>query len=330
MSGIPAPYFKLIYQGTDITADISEMVIEVTYTDHLHGKADEIEVTVHDKDGLWKSAWYPETGSKMSLTILDGNGGALPCGEFELDQPNATGDRGGDRMVMRGLSAPISKPLRTKKTKAYERQSLGDIVQDVAKRVGLRVMGDINDLRFERVTQRRERDLEFLKRMASETGHYFNLRGDLIVFTSFQSIDGRDPSLLVSFEDVTGYDFTFETEGTFSEGEASYLDQNKGKVTRYRESDPDVTTGDALKVSGERLESYALAEARVKSELHNANRQAFTGSCDLIGDVRAVAGNIVKLVGFGRYDGKRVIDSSTHTLSRDGHSVTLELVNARG
>ncbi|MBO9465492.1 hypothetical protein J7443_09660 [Tropicibacter sp. R15_0] len=305
------------------------MVTEVSYTDHLHGKASEMTVTVHDKDGWWKSSWYPEIGSKMQLTIFDAEQRKLPCGLFELDQPNASGGRDGDLMTISGLAAPVTKPLRTQKTKAYERINLADVVHEVAGRVGLGVMGEINDLFFERITQRRERDLEFLKLLANETGHYFNLRGDFVVFTSFKSVDGRKASLEIPKADVISYDFFFESTGTYSKGEAKYLDQNKGKLTRYEEVDPKITTGDVLKISGERLESLAQAEARVKSELHRANRGKFSGSCDLVGNALAVAGNTVNLTGFGRYDGKRLIDSSTHTLSRDGHEVSLELVDAR-
>jgi phage protein D len=101
----------------------------------------------------------------MSLVMHDGRGGVLPCGTFEMDEPDAEGDRGGDRMTIRGLAAPIGKPLRTQKTRAFEKQSLRAIVGKVAGEAGLSLEGDIAALRFERVTQRRERDLEFLTRL---------------------------------------------------------------------------------------------------------------------------------------------------------------------
>ncbi len=37
------------------------MTTSVTYTDQAHGQADEIDVTVQDKDGRWKGEWKPET-----------------------------------------------------------------------------------------------------------------------------------------------------------------------------------------------------------------------------------------------------------------------------
>lgn len=332
LSGLPANRFALIYRGVDISGDLDAMTTTINYVDHLHGKADEIDVTVHDKDGRWKGSWCPEHGDVMELTIRDGRGGVLPCGKFEMDEPHASGGRDGDYVTIRGLAAPISKPLRTKKTRGFERQTLKDVVTEVAGNLSLSVQGQIDELFFERVTQRRERDLEFLKRLAEETGHYCNLRGENLVFTNFKSIDGAPPALFAYHGDgsLLDYGFNFQSAGTYAKGKASYLDQKSGKNTVYEEDDPEVTTGDTLTISGERLESMAHARARLKSEMHFANRHRFNGSIETVGTTNLVAGNVVGLVGFGKYSDARVIDSSTHTLDRDGYTSTAELVDARG
>ncbi|WP_299924186.1 hypothetical protein [uncultured Pelagimonas sp.] len=330
-SGLPQPYFQLMYRGTDISGDLDPMTTSVSYADQLHGEADEIEVTVQDKDGRWKGSWHPEHGDEMELTIFDGQGGILPCGAFEMDEPEASGDRGGDLMTIRGLAAPISKPLRSKKTVAYEKQTTRSIVSAVAGRLGMSFQGDINELFHERVTQRRERDLEFLKRLGEETGHYVNLRGSSVIFTSFASIDGQTPAQLIYHGDrsLIDYSFKFQSNDTYSKGKATYLDERKGRNNEYEEEDPRVTTGDTMRISGERLESASHAQARVKSKMHFANRKAFSGSVTQVGSVRLLAGTVANLIGFGRYSGNRLVNSSTHTLGRDGYTSAAELVDAR-
>lgn len=331
-SGLPAPYFKLIYRGVDISGDLDPMTTSVNYTDHLHGKASEIDVTVHDKDGRWKGSWKPEHGDTVDLTIYDGIGGILPCGVFEIDEPDADGNRDGDMLTFRGLAAPVTKPLRTKNTKAFEKQNLSAIVNEVAGKLGLPVEGQIENLFFERVTQRRERDLEFLKRLAEETGHYFGIHNNKVIFTSFKSIDGQSPALTIFHGDraLTDYHFTFKSEGTYSEGQATYLDQNKKENTKQQESDSKVTTGDTLKIAGERMESQAHAKARIGSAMHYANRLGFTGNVDMVGNTKLIAGNVAKIVGFGKYNGNRLIDSSSHGLVRGGYTSSADLVDARG
>lgn len=332
MSGLPQPHFMLIYRGVDISGDLDPMTTSVTYSDKLHGETDEIEVTVHDKDGRWKGSWYPEHGDTMDLTIFDGRGGRLRCGSFELDEPEAGGNRGGgDTMTIRGLAAPVTQPLRTGNTRAYDKKALAAIVDEVAGRNDLSVEGRIKNLFFERVTQRRERDLEFLTRLGEETGHYVAVRGKRLIVTEHGSIDGQDAAFAIFHGDraLSDYRFRIQSAETYSKAKASYFDQNKKETTTHEETDPKVKTGDTLKISGERMESKAHAEARAKSELHMKNREAFNGSVEMVGTVKLVAGACVNLVGFGRYDRKAVVESSSHTLTRGGYTSSGELKDAR-
>lgn len=327
------PYFQLLYQGVDISSELDPMTTSVTYTDQAHGKADEIDVTVQDKDGRWKGEWKPEPGDTMELTIFDGLGGELPCGTFELDEPDAGGDRGGDTMTIRGLAAPISKPLRTEKTRAFEKQSLRQIVTKVASEAGLSVEGDIENQVFERVTQRKERDLEFLTRLAEDTGHYFSVRGTRAVFTSIKSVDGRAAALTVSHQqlgtELLTYRLKQQTSDTYSKAKVTALDENTKEMIEAEEEDPDVKTGDTLRISGERVENAAQAKALAKSRLHYKNRKSTSGSISMVGTVRLVAGITVDMVDFGKYSGKLLVDRSTHSLSRGGYTTGADLVKAK-
>lgn len=328
-----SPYFSLVYQGVDISSELDPMTTSITYTDNHHGKVDEIDVTVQDKDGRWKGPWKPEPGDTMVLTIFDGAGGILPCGTFEMDEPEASGDRGGDIMTMRGLAAPISKPLRTQKTRAFENQSLRAIVAKVTGENGLSLEGQIDNLTFKRVTQRRERDLEFLTRVAQDTGHYFTVRGQRAIFTSIKSVDGRAAALTVSHAQLGVYLISYrlkeQTAETYSKAKVTAAHEDDKRMIEAEEEDSNVKTGDMLRISGERIESQANAKALARSRMHFKNRKRRSGSISLVGDVRALAGVTVEMAGFGRYSGKYLIDRSTHNMSRGGYTTDAELLDAR-
>ncbi len=328
---IPKPYFKLIYKGTDISGDLDPMTTSIVYHDNHHGEADEIEVTVQDSDGKWKGSWKPETGDIMSLTIYDGKGGVLPCGDFEMDEPEAQGSRSGDTMTIRGLAAPITKSLRTEKTRTFEKQNLKAIVSKVAGEAGLSLEGKIDNLNFNVLRQRRERDLEFLTRLAEDTGHYFTVKGKRAVFTNFKSVDGRPPALTFFHGDrqLISYSLKEQTAETYSKAKVSYLDQNKKKTTKQEETDSKVKTGDELKIAGERVESDANAKALAKSRLHFKNRKRRSGSISFVGIASAVAGATVEMSGFGQYSGKYLFDKTTHTMTRSGYMASGELLDAR-
>lgn len=330
---VPKPHFALVYRGVDISSELDPMTTDISYTDHHHGEVDEIDVTVQDKDGRWKGSWKPEPGDTMSLIIYDGLGGVLPCGDFELDEPDAQGDRGGDRMVMRGLAAPISGDLRTQKSRAFEKQSLRAIVSRVAGEAGLSIEGEIENLQFERVTQRRERDLEFLTRLAEDTGHYFSVRGKRAIFTSIESVDGQAAALTIGHTmmgtRLISYALREQTHDTYSSAKVGYLDRDRKETITADEQDARVRTGDVLKVSGERVESQGNAKALAKSRLHYANRKRRSGSIEMVGTVALVAGVVVDMADFGQYSGRYLVDKSTHSMSRGGYTTGAQLLEAR-
>ncbi len=327
------PYFRLIYQGVDISSELDPMTTDISYSDKLHGEADEISVTVQDKDGRWKSSWKPEPGDTMSLTIYDGRGGILPCGDFEMDEPEASGGRDGDIMTIRGIAAPISKPLRTEKTRAFEKQSLAQIVGKVASENGLSIEGDIDNLRYERVTQRKEKDMEFLTRLAEDTGHYFSVRGKRAVFTSIKSVDGQAAALVVYHAmlgtELISYSIRDQAAETYSDSKVTAAHESQKETIKAEEKDADVKTGDTLRISGERVEDASQAKALAKSRLHYKNRKARTGNISMVGRVNLVAGVVVEMADFGKYSGPLVADSTTHQMSRGGYTTEAQLAKAK-
>jgi len=57
-------YIKIEYDGTDITADITDSVIDFQYVDKAGNEADEVTLNCHDIDGNWHNDWYPKPGKE--------------------------------------------------------------------------------------------------------------------------------------------------------------------------------------------------------------------------------------------------------------------------
>ena len=58
------PQWVLNYAGKNISADISAMVTEISYTDHEAHVSDEIEVKLEDRDKRWQGPWYPSQATR--------------------------------------------------------------------------------------------------------------------------------------------------------------------------------------------------------------------------------------------------------------------------
>lgn len=134
MARVRRPIIKVVYDGKNITEDISEYLVSLTYTDKAHGESDEIDIQLENSDGRWIDAWIPELGDKIQIEI--GYEGLLVnCGTFSIDEISAGGPP--DVMNLRGLAAPINAQIRTKKSAAYESQTLRQIAEAVAAANGL-------------------------------------------------------------------------------------------------------------------------------------------------------------------------------------------------
>lgn len=329
MAIIPKPMLRLVVDGRDVTSDLAPYVLDFSYEDKLHGEADEIEVTLRDDRGLWRGPWRPEHGTPVEASIGYLGGPTMPCGRFEVDEPEASGDRsGGDVLTFRALSAPPSQGLRTKRTEAYENQGLAAIAAKVAGRNGLTVAGTIDDIAFKRVTQRRERDLAFLTRLAEDTGHYFTAKGASCVFTSRASVAGSAP--VRSFDLAAGttilrWRLREPTHRTYSKARVQYLDPDRKQLVTVEAEDVRVRTGDTLAID-ERVEDEAHAKRLAQSRLDAANDEGRTGSLDLVGDPLLVSGQAIALgAGFGRYAGRWLIRSARHRIGRAGYTTAIEI-----
>ena len=324
------PVWVLKYKGVNITSDLAPMVTSVRYTDKLHGEADEIDVTVQDRDGLWRGPWCPEPGDTMELWY-GRNAPNSYAGLFELDEPEVSIGRGGDTMTMRGIAVPITKALRTEKSVEYEEKDVEAIVREIAGRNGLSVSGSFNATRWRTKRQRRMRDLEFIVALGEDTDHYVSVRGTEVQFNTVDDIDRAAPAATFSIHDRDFVSFTgrFETQDTYSGAKVSHLHDREKRTIEGEERDDRVKTGDTLRIV-ERVEDEAQAKLLARSRLHHKNRRRRNGSLTVVARDDLVAGSVIKfLPDFGEWAGRYVADSSAHTLTRGPYPTVLDLKEAR-
>lgn len=324
------PIERLLYKGVPIWDEISSQVIDLTYTDHLADKADEIQLRLRNDHFKWFDAWFPEHGDELRGFLGYRGGKLLDMGTFFLDEPNASGSRSGDIFAIRGQSKPVDKSLKTKKTAAFEKQSLKQIAQRVCAQNGLALVGNPPDVQFDRLTQRRENDLEFLARLAADYGAYFNVKGRTAMFVSRDELHGKNPVITLrrGSRMIVDYNLKRASAKTYSKAKATHFDGNTKKTIEVEVEDKEVKTGDTLRID-DRAENHGQAQQLAKSKLQKANAKQWSGTFQIVGEPAAQAGMIVALEGFGRWDRQYIIESARHHDSRSTYTTSLELSDAR-
>lgn len=221
------PRIEITYNNTVITRQIADHLISLTYHDKTESNCDDLDIELDDTIALWRNEWYPEKGATLNVKIGYDNQ-LVSCGDFVLDEVELSGAP--DVVHIRGLSAIFKPAMRTKRSKAYEKQTLKQIAQAVAQLNGLTIVGDVPNISFKRVTQHQETDLGFLKRIASEYGVLFNVKGSNLIFQSIFEIENAPSIYTVKRGDMLKYRITDKFTYTFAQAQISYHNPQTKKV----------------------------------------------------------------------------------------------------
>ena len=89
--------------------------------------------------------------------------------------------------VKKAIATGITKSLRQNNSVAYENKNLKQIVNEIADKHGYTLIGEISDIRIDRITQNKERDLTFLKTLAEQYGYIFKITDNQLVFYKTQN-----------------------------------------------------------------------------------------------------------------------------------------------
>ena len=332
--GPPEVIFDVIYEGVSIGAEVSQDILCCTYTDKRTGEADDIELTLDNGALRWMRAWYPRKGDRIVVSFGYRGDVMLQCGEFEIDEIELEGPP--HQITIKGVSAAVTRALRTKHTRAYREMTLADIARQVADRQGLLLTGAPEQIRLGRVTQNQETDLGFLKRLAAQYGHMMSVRGDALYLAPLSAVDDRDAVLEVSaFEQVKHYQFSDKSGAQYKSVTVAYVDPKTGKLVEHTETAPTTKRkrrkgeherevedrADTLKLNV-RAENKQQASAMAKAALRDKNLHAVECDLTLIGDRRVVAGNTLHLSCFFELSGDYLLSESRHVAGPGGWDVT--------
>jgi hypothetical protein len=321
---VEKPNYTIIYNGKNVTADLAKYVIEISYEDTVEGESSEITIELENEDGLFSNSWYPQKGDKIELSI-----DVLDCGKFEVDEVKLAGPP--DRVTIRALTNIVTETLHTKRSRAHENKSILQIAQAVAKANGLTLLGQSNlpKIVVNRVTQKRETDLKFLRRIAYAYGIIFSIRDSKLVYTSIYDLQKKKAAISIDKTELTEYEVTDKTSETYKGARIIYHNPTSSKVIEstatvetIKNADnaayTQITGADKLVVHT-KVDNQSQADEMSKSALYRANTQQQKCTAKMPGRPEIVAGNNVELTGLGiAGSGIWQIMKSNHSVSRGG------------
>lgn len=329
MANVPQTAFSVTYNNKNITADISKYLLSLTYSDKTEGESDEVSIELEDVDNLWQNNWYPEKGANLVVTI-----GSLKCGTFEIDEIQIQGPP--STVTIRGMATGIRNSLRTRKSDANENKTLKQIAEKIAAKNNLTIAGDIPDITIRRVTQNKETDVAFLKRISSMYGVIFSVRGTSITFTSIYGLELREASFSVDKTELSQYNIKDKADGMIKEAKVKSKNAKKNEKVeanldfeKYKQENPGYTAPPTENgndgVAYPYAENKQQGEAIAKAIMHLSATNQQEGNLTMQFNPLACAGNNFTLTGLGKLSGKYNIKSSSHRIDRSGAISEVEI-----
>lgn len=315
---------KILYEGKDITAEVSPMCTRVAYNDFWRSQSDELEMEFEDSKGYWRS-WGPAKGHKIDAWLGTSEVDMLSCGSFEVDEIGFSGPP--DMVRLRCLATGILPGFREQRTRFWNGTSLDKIAGEVAGRYGLAVAGAPSSATIGTLLQDGEDDLAFLRRISEGFGYAFKVARGRLVFFEADELEGMETVITVTPETVKEYDFVSSAEPVRQEVTLKYYDPRRKGMVEGSAINGAAVGGDRVRLDVMGGTSELLARA-AESQAQR-KREEDTMRVSIVGDINVIAGAAAEVSGFGLFDGRYLITESLHELTRDsGYAVRFELGRA--
>lgn len=268
-----------------------------SYTDKSSGESDSISIEIYDRSRNWLNNHFPEKGQKIKASINRFDGIAektLNCGQFTLDDISISGEP--LSVNLKAVSSPASTGFSvTERSKVWKNVTIKSIASDIAKRAGIRLYYDADDIPISSVEQSSKTDSSFLSELCKDYGICMKVYSDRLVLYSLQKAINTSPVKTIDKTEMESWDFNTTLAGNYTGGQLTYSN-SAGNDINYS-----IGNGSRiLKITNKKPANYAEAERMMKAAILFANLETTTLSFSTQGRLDIVASQNIKVTGIGK------------------------------
>ncbi|WP_288752586.1 phage late control D family protein [uncultured Phascolarctobacterium sp.] len=331
------------YNNKDISVDISKYLKSISYTDNLSGEADDLQITLEDKAGLWQSTWIPEKGALLDVMLqqkywqtLSELPQSLRLGLFEIDEITSSGYP--SEVQIKAVSVPDNNTLRgTERSRSWEKAKLQVIANDIASAAGMSLFWDTEENPvLDRAEQTEQSDLSFLYAICKDKGLALKISDKKIIIFDEAKYEAEKAKITIVKPGTvykkesgmkylfvgTGYSLRTKIRDIYAACRVSYQ-QGSSKSNIEATYTVAGKKGKTLQVN-EQVESVAEALNLAKKRLREKNKDEVTGSLNMLGNFVLLSGVTVNLLGFGAFDDKYLITRASHDIG-SGYTTNIDV-----
>ena len=331
------------YNNKDISADISKYLKSISYTDNLSGEADDLQITLEDKAGLWQSTWMPEKGALLDAMLqqkywqtLSALAQSLRLGLFEIDEITSSGYP--SEVQIKAVSVPDNNTLRgIERSRSWEKAKLQVIANDIASAAGMSLFWDTEENPvLDRAEQTEQSDLSFLYAICKDKGLALKISDKKIIVFDEAKYEAEKAKITIVKPGIiykkesgmkylfvgTGYSLRTKIRDIYAACRVNYQ-QGSSKSNIEATYTVAGKKGKTLQVN-EQVESVAEALNLAKKRLREKNKDEVTGYLNMLGNFVLLSGVTVNLLGFGAFDGRYLITRASHDIG-SGYTTNIDV-----
>jgi phage protein D len=310
------PILQIEYEGLDATRLIGGSLLNLQISERFNERLSDARMTFEDRSGKWRDSWFPKSEDEIRIKIGN-NGRERDFGRYVVYDVQYSGDSEGERIEMSAASG--SEKQYERRWRSYVNMNLKQIVDEVAARLGLKPLGQIEGGRaFER--QNGETDLSFLHRLAKRNGYVVKIETDKLVFYKYDKILESEVALTLTKNQVKTYRFEDKAEGSYKKCVVKGFNPRTRQVIEATAGSGEPTL--ALIETG--IETIADARLRASEAIKENNRKKTRCEMTTIGDISLISGLAIAMSGFGVFDGKYVIEETQHFFTTSGYETRIQ------
>lgn len=222
------PLFRIVANGSDITAKIQDRLLELKLHDEAGLGSDTAEIRLDHRDHAIR---IPAKGATLKIAIGYAESGLVEKGLFTVDEVQISGPP--HRLMIKAKAADMRKSLKEPRSASYDDITVGDLVKTLAARNDLkpRCSADLADIGLGHVDQTEESDLHLLTRLAGQHGATAKPANGCLLFVpageaksaSGQALSAVHVDLVA---DGGSYDATFADRKDYGAVTARWRDQS--------------------------------------------------------------------------------------------------------
>lgn len=317
------PVFKIVANGSDITALINDRMLLIRTTDKPGASSDDFELRIDDRDG---AVTLPKRGAKMDVYLGYESQRLTLMGNYTVDEIELSGPP--DTLVIRSKSGDTRSDAKTTRSGSWEGASLASIVADIAGRNGWKPECTVRTP-VERADQLTESDLNFITRLARQFDCTAKVANNKLIVLPRQggvSASGKAvPILVIKRSDVSRWQFRLGDDNVKRAVKAAYADKNGDLVTVQLDNDKMTEGLPPIHTDRHIHANKSAAEAAAKARLAGFNRSTAAVRLEMPGRTDLFAEREINAQGFKNgLDGNYLIDSVEQVFTKAGWSTTVE------